>query len=63
MSIARISKNQNLTRRAKQAHHDIIADIIKPGSGNPEWAYRIQRLIFGGLVSIGQMRRFASNCR
>jgi hypothetical protein len=36
MSAVRVSKNQNLTRRAKQAHNDIIAKIIKPAPENPE---------------------------
>jgi hypothetical protein len=36
MPAARVSKNQNLTRRAKQAHNDIIAKIIKPAPENPE---------------------------
>jgi hypothetical protein len=29
-------KNPNLTRRAKQAHNDIIEEIIKPAPENPQ---------------------------
>jgi hypothetical protein len=42
MLAMRVSKNQNLTRRAKHLHNGTIAKIIKPALGNPERAFHLR---------------------
>jgi len=41
MPAVRVSKNPNLTRRAKQAHNDIIAKIVKPAPENPKRVFHL----------------------
>jgi hypothetical protein len=57
MLAMRVSKNQNLTRRAKHLHNGTIAKIIKPAPQNPERAFHSRprklrmRFEFGELSS------------
>jgi hypothetical protein len=41
MSARLLQRDLTLTRRAKQAHNDIIAQIIRPAPENPERAFHL----------------------